>query len=354
MCVCVFILQVTSFLKTYNLLLAKRLFSCAFMHPEAVSTVCWSGSGWLTGCLWQIPESHTYTHTLTLSLTHTNTRTSHLFQRPQRQAVIWTLPEKLPGAGRRWPAAFLSVLSCALVINGGCGRSSQPQAQCSSSWGLSFQVTLNGGSSESSWYWKCPAPAGRRGPRLLWGPLQIAMRVMLGVDSQDGSGAVVRVITGLVWHLPRSPELVWELISFIQKWGGEQDISRPGLRLDSATSSSSYHGKPLKCSILGFLLDQDCLAHIFRAPYPPVSTADSTHCSHTLSEPRCSLMVLPTRPSCTSFNELELAFQMIPFCFMRLAVGSDFESLKGIYKIQMSEPYLYGFWFNWSGTIPRH
>lgn len=174
------------------------------------------------------------------------------------------MPEKLPGAGRRWPAAFFSDLSCASVINGGCGRSSQPQAQCSSSWGLSFQVTLNGGSSESSWYWKCQAPAGRRGPRLLWGPLHIAMRMMLGVDSQDGCCGQGNHRAGLT--SARGPELVWELISFIRKWRGERDISRPGLRLDSATSSSSYRGKPLKCSTLGFLLDQDCLAHIFRAP----------------------------------------------------------------------------------------
>lgn len=60
---------------------------------------------------------------------------------------------------------------------------------------------------------------------------------MLGGDSQDGRcgmGAMVRVITGLVRHLPGAPELVWELLGFIQKWRSERDISRPGLRLDSS------------------------------------------------------------------------------------------------------------------------
>lgn len=67
--------------------------------------------------------------------------------------------------------------------------------------GALFKFNLDGGSSESSWYWKCLVPAGRCGLPLFQGPLHTVMGAMLGVGTQDGGcvvGAMVRLIPGLV------------------------------------------------------------------------------------------------------------------------------------------------------------
>lgn len=202
-----------------------------------------------------------------------------------------------------------------------------------------FKFNLDGGSSESSWYWKCLVPAGRCGLCLFQGPLYTVMGAMLGVGTQDGGcvmGAMVRLIPGLVWHLPGCCEFVWELLSYVKTWRAELDIRRPGLRLGSATSSFGYYGKSLKPSGLGFLLDQDWPAHSSVPPTPPASTADTTH--YSKHSPRAQT---PAQ-SPSSHTALLYLFQWIgisisgePISLLRLVLSSHLESLKSVYKIHV-------------------